>query len=67
MSPEFSVLHLQRQPGSPLLTLELPEGVLRSASGAPLAVAALRAGDSVYVQGVLEAGVVQATEVSRLE
>lgn len=66
-SPEFDVLHLQRQPGAPLLTLELPEGGLRSAAGAPLAVAALRAGDSVYVQGVLEAGVVRATEVRRLE
>lgn len=66
-SPGFSAVHLQRQPGAPLLTLELSEGVVRSASGAPLAVTALRAGDSVYVQGVLEGGVVQATEVRRLE
>ena len=66
-SPELRVLHLKRQPGAPLLTLELSEGVLRSTTGAPLTVAALSAGDSVYVQGVLEGGVLQATEVRRLE
>lgn len=67
VSPEFAALHLQRQPGAPLLTLELPEGVLRSAAGAPLELGALNAGDSVYVRGVQQGGVVQVAEVRRLD
>lgn len=67
VSPEFAALHLQRQPGAPLLTLELPEGVLQSAAGTPLELGTLSTGDSVYVRGVYQGGEVQATEVRRLD
>ena len=67
VSAEVSTLHLERTPGTPLLTFVVPENGLHAGTGETLPLTALRAGDAVYVQGVLRDGELHAAEVRRLE
>ncbi len=65
VSPDVSALHL-RTPGAPLLTLSVPEGI-QTGTGETVPLGALRAGDTVYIRGVLRSGELQVSEVRRLE
>ncbi len=67
VSPEVSTLHLERTPGTPLLSLVVPEDGVRTGTGETLPLTALQAGDTVYVQGMLRNGELQVSEVRRLE
>lgn len=68
VSPGEAMLHLKRSADAPLLSVTVADGVLRSSRGQRLSLTAFEAGDSVYVQGTLNAaGDLYATEVRRLE
>ena len=66
VSPEVSALHLE-SPGTPLLTLSVPENSVHTSTGEVLPLTALRRGDAVYVRGTVRNGELRASEVQRLE
>ena len=66
VSPE-GALHLEQRPGTPLLTLVVPENGVHAATGEQLPLTALQAGDTVYVQGRVRNGEVQVAEVQKIK
>lgn len=66
-TPSSSLLQVQQSPNAPLMSVVTTRARLEAADGTPLALAAFKPGDSVYLTGIMTATGVRATEIQRLE